>query len=216
MSRKTKVVGVSLPPETHKKVEEFIKNNHKTRSEFYREMIANYFVDQEPGSRTNVVSETSIAKTLKKYWKLRSQNKLKLIIISLGIITNSRGRILIGAREQDDEWVENLNWVFPGGRLSTLDFEKETKEIIKKKTNLDVSVENLVSARVHPDSGFKPVQIIATYFHCKSLGSSRIKTSEDLKKLVWVDPLDVFRYFTTSTSDEVTKFLATLEKSQTT
>jgi hypothetical protein len=40
------------------------------------------------------------------------------------------------------------------------------------------------------------------------------KPGGDLKELKWVKPLDVFIYFTTSTSDDVTKFLCMLDKSR--
>jgi len=69
-----------------------------------------------------------------------------------------------------------------------------------------------VAARIHPDSGFKPIQIIALYFHCKPVSGSKPKPGGDLNQLKWVKPTEVFQYFSTSTCDEVTKFLLTLEK----
>ena len=42
MTRNTKLVGLSIPQNTYKKVEKLIKQRDKTRSEFYREMIDVY------------------------------------------------------------------------------------------------------------------------------------------------------------------------------
>ncbi|MBN1463882.1 MAG: NUDIX domain-containing protein [Paludibacteraceae bacterium] len=213
MSRTTKVVGVSLPPETNNKIEDFIKKHHKTRSEFFREMIENYF--SHKNTACEALSELDIANSLRNYWILRSGTDMKLIIIGLGMIINNKNEVLIGARKNKDKWVENLSWVFPGGKLTSLDFKTDIVNIIKRETNLSVEVKSLVSVRIHPDSGFKNVQVIAFYFHCEALNNLGTKKTKDLQELKWVPPLDVFKYFTTSTSDEVTQFLAAFDKSVT-
>jgi len=218
MSRNTKVVGLSLPPEINKKVERHLKKTYKTRSEFFREMIALYFKKETAGTndhvRSNKPTEADLATILKNYWDTKSTTKLKVIPIVLAIITNPENKILIGARGGKDEWVDNLSWVFPGGNLKTLNFEKEIKKIVKNETGIDVTVKDLVSARIHPDSGFKEAQIVALYFYCETSKKVDVKPTKDLQNIKWVKPLDVFKYFTTSTSDDVTKFLATLHKSK--
>ena len=157
------------------------------------------------------IKEKSLATILKAYWELKSKTATKTIIIGLGIITNSQGKVLIGARKNKDPWVKNLTWVFPGGKIESLDFEKEVARKVKEETGLIVVARNLIAARVRPDSGFKPVQIVALYFHCEPLARKRPEPGGDLAKLKWVKPTEVFKYFTTSTCDEVTKFLVTIE-----
>ena len=158
-------------------------------------------------------TETDIANSLKNYWSLRSSSDFKIIIIGLGIITNKKGLVLIGSRGSKDKWVENLTWVFPGGELTSLDFKKDILSTIERETNLKINVQNLVSVRIHPDSGYKTIQIVALYFHCTVHNTKNAKPGGDLKELKWVKPLDVFKYFTTSTSDDVTRFLSMLDKS---
>jgi len=209
MPRKTKIVGLSLPPEINAQVEKHLKKTHKTRSEFFREMIGGYFNTQTPAEPT----EYDLAKVLRSYWDLKSSADTKVIPIILSIITNKSGKVLIGERVEEDEWVKNLTWVFPGGELEHIEIEKEVKRITKNTTNLDVEVQQLVAARNHPGSGFKKAQIVALYFHCTITGGNKIKASGSINKLKWVKPLDVFKYFTTSTCDEVTKFLTMIEKS---
>ncbi len=216
MSRKTKVVGFSLPPEIYQKLEQVIKTKHKTRSEFFREIIDAYFetVKDQTSQKVDAINigETDLAKVLKSYWLLRSKTKLEVITIGLAIIVNDQDKVLIGARKNKDLWVENLTWVFPGGNLKSLNFEQEIKKTVKRETGLSIDVNCLVASRTYPDSGFKPVNIVGLYFYCTLGKNQSAKPGGDLSQLKWVQPIEVFKYFTTSTCDEVTKFLTTIEK----
>lgn len=215
MTRKTKVIGFSIPPELNKKFEAIREKKHKTKSEFFREILDIYFKTIDTSTSPDdkfTIEEADLAKILQSYWNLRASRKSKIIIIGLGIIVKD-DKVLIGARKEKDKWVENLSWVFPGGKMESLNFEKEIKKEIKEETGIKVKIENLVAARIHPDSGFKPVQVVALYFHCSPTLDQPEAPGGDLSKLKWVNPTEVFKYFTTSTCDEVTKFLTTLEKS---
>jgi len=216
MSRTSKIVGFSLPPETHKKIEGLISKQHKTRSEFFRGMIDLYLESlnnkRQLPSSSNTVTEEDLGKVLSSYWTLKSQIGVKVIPIGLAIIVNKKGEILIGSRKEKDKWVENLSWVFPGGKFRTLDINKDLVDNVKREAGLDIQVNSLIASRIHPDAGFKKVQIVALYFHCTHDSIKVGIPSGDLKQLKWVKPTDVFKHFTTSTSDEVTKFLITLEK----
>jgi len=212
--RKTKVVGFSVPPELYKKFNATIKKKHKTKSEFFREVLDVYFktLDSVVPKEKVDFEEKDLAKVLKAYWGLRASSDTKTIIIGLGIVVKD-GKILIGGRKEKDKWVENLSWVFPGGKMSSLNFEEEIINEVKEETSLDVKVDNLVAARIHPDSGFKLVQIVALYFSCSPVSEQqKAKPKGDLSELKWVKPTEVFKHFTTSTCDEVTRFLVTLEK----
>ena len=209
MGRKTKVIGISLPPEINKEVEDYISKTHKTKSEFFRETIASFLKQDENNQDT---TEQDLASILKGYWDVKASIGLDVIPIVLLVLTNEKGKILIGCRNEKDKWVDNLNWVFPGGRLKTLDIEDEVKRLGKKETGLEVTVNQLISARIHPDSGYKKVQIVALYFHCSTTDGKEVKPGGSLNKLKWIKPLEVFKYFTTSTCDDVTKFLTMIEK----
>ncbi|MHC1716382.1 MAG: NUDIX domain-containing protein [Candidatus Dojkabacteria bacterium] len=209
MPRKTKIVGLSLPPEIYNQVETYLEESHKTRSEFYRELIHEHFSKQALG----VPFEKNIASVLMEYWNMRTSGGVEVLPIVLTVITNKKHEVLIGARKQEDKWVDNLKWVFPGGRLESLDFQKEAERLAKEETNLQVKVKQLIATRIHPDSGFKNIQIVALFFHCEVNGEKE-KPGKSLSELKWVKPLDVYKYFTTSTCDEVTKFLTMIEKSK--
>ena len=217
MSRISKLVGISLPPEIHKKLENLSRKKHKTRSEFYREMIDVYLETLETKNDSNInrqsvnVTETDLAKILKAYWLTKSNSPLQIIVIGLGIIVN-KNRVLIGVRSKKDKWVTNLTWTFPGGKMNSLDFDAEIKKTVKTETGLEVKVNSIIASRNHPDSGFKTAEIVALYFYCSSV-KGKLKPGKELVKLKWVKATDVFKYFTTSTCDDVTNFLMAIEKS---
>ena len=211
--RTSKVVGFSIPPELHKKFERLLKTKHKTKSEFFREMFDVYTASSATISPTDRldVRESDLAGVLSTYWKLRSSSECQTIIVGSGIIVKNK-QVLLAARKDTDEIVEHLSWTFPGGKMETLNFESELKQRIKEKTNLDVSVGSLITARVHPDAGFKNTQVVVLYFHCTPVGKQKEKAGTEVAELQWVKPSKVYTYFTTSVTDDVTKFLMAVEK----
>ncbi len=216
MARSTKIVGFSVPPEIYKDLEELTHSKHQTRSEFIREMIEVYKRSGEKmlqdGSKLDQ-GIPNLAQILKTYWLIRAQSPIKIITIGLGIITNKTGQVLIGGRRGKDPFIKNLSWVFPGGEMESLDFESEVKREVKEETGLEVEVNSLITARLHPDASYKRVQIVALYFHCRVRGNEdKGRPAGDLFEIKWVNPTDVFKYFTTSTSDELTRFLVAIEE----
>lgn len=213
MARKTKIMGFSLPPETYEKIESLLKTSHKTRSEFLRQAIDTYLyttqrtIGKEPLSAGEISSQ-DINKVLKLYYQLISADKKDVIVIGLGIISKE-GLVLIGQRKEKDPYVKELSWVFPGGKFASLEFENELVKIVKEETGLDVYVNQLIHARLIPDSPEKKIKIIALYYHCIPV-SGKEQAGGDLNKLAWVEPMKIFHHFTTSTADEVVSFLGTL------
>lgn len=208
MGRKSKVVSFSLPPELVRRMEALSKQKHQSRSEFLRELLNVYEGTVTSGSSEN--READLAQLIKSYWELKSQADLEVIVTGLGIVTNRQGKVLIGALKSPDLYVKNLTWSFPGGRLTSLDFARDVKQKIEERTGVNVEVKNLITSRVFPDNSLDNVQIITLYFHAVASGDS-VKPTDPYKYLKWVKPMNVFKYFTSSTSDEVTKFLLTLQ-----
>lgn len=205
-------MGFSLPSETYDQVQALLKSSHKTKSELIRQMIENYL--SGPKLPTNYcgeeknLSSDEINKVLKYYYQLLGNNKKLTLVIGLGII-DKEGSVLIGQRKEPDPHVKELTWVFPGGKFTSLNFEKEIQTIIKKETGLAVHVNHLVHARLIPDSPEKKVRIIALYYACTPV-CGKEKPGGSLGSLQWVPAMKVFHYFTTSTADEVVSFLGTL------
>ena len=206
-------MGFSLPPEIYQEIENLLKTSHKTKSEFMRQVIESYLsvaqktLVQSPKNKLDI-DQSDANKILKLYYQLIGNHQKDTLVVGLGIIIKE-GKVLIGQRKEKDPYVKELTWVFPGGKFESLDFERELIRTIKEETKLDVYVNQLVHARLIPDSPEKKVKIIALYYHCTPV-SGQEHAGGDLKKLEWVEPMKIFHYFTTSTADEVVSFLGTL------
>lgn len=202
VKRKKPVTSFTIPPELTKQIDSLAEKNSWNRSEAIRHVIEGYF--------SSPISESDLSSILMTYWRVRGNASGKVILAGVGLIIKE-GKVLIGARKKKDKYVEELSWVFPGGALEGLDFEKDIKREMLEEAGLEVDVRSLISARVHPDSGHKSTQVVILYFHCVPAGGKE-RPGGDLKELKWVRPMDVFKYFTTSVSDEITRFLVSVQK----
>lgn len=129
------------------------------------------------------------------------------LINVLGIVYNPKTRqILIGKRE-DDPYIKELSWCFPGGRPAyDNDLELHLKHEIKIKTGLDVDVENVVFAKTYPEKR----EFLSIYYYCESTGGEE-KSSDKFVELKWVKPSDVQEYFTTSLHPKLLDYLKALD-----
>jgi len=168
--------------------------------------VAQKTLVQSPKNKLDI-DQSDANKILKLYYQLIGNHQKDTIVVGLGIIIKE-GKVLIGQRKEKDPYVKELTWVFPGGKFDSLNFEEELIAKIKEETWLSVYVNQLIHARLIPDSPEKKVKIIAIYYHCTPV-SGKENAGGDLKKLSWVEPTKIFHYFTTSTADEVVSFLGT-------
>ena len=185
MARKTKIMGFSLPPEIYQEIENLLKTSHKTKSEFMRQVIESYLsvaqktLVQSPKNKLDI-DQSDANKILKLYYQLIGNHQKDTIVVGLGIIIKE-GKVLIGQRKEKDPYVKELTWVFPGGKFDSLNFEEELTAKIKEETWLSVYVNQLIHARLIPDSPEKKVKIIAIYYHCTPV-SGKENAGGDLKK----------------------------------
>jgi ADP-ribose pyrophosphatase YjhB (NUDIX family) len=125
----------------------------------------------------------------------------------LGIVYNPKTRqILIGKRE-NDPYIKELSWTFPGGRPAYKeDLEFYLKHEIKIKTGLDVDVKKVVFAKTYPEKR----EFLSIYFYCEVI-SGEEKAGEKFVEIKWVKPTEVQKYFTTSLHPKLLEYLKTLE-----
>lgn len=124
----------------------------------------------------------------------------------LGIVYNPKTRqILIGKRE-NDPYIKELSWVFPGGRPAYKeDLEFYLKHEVKIKTGLEIDVKKIIFAKTYPEKR----EFLAIYYLCEVVGGEE-KAGEKLVELKWVKPVDVQQYFTTSLHPKLLDYLKTL------
>jgi ADP-ribose pyrophosphatase YjhB (NUDIX family) len=204
MARNSKIVSLSLPPEVLGEIETLAKQTQGSRSEVVRRLLQAY-----KGSGAGTPESSDLASVLRAYWDMKAGQKLEVMVVGLAIVHDDEGRVLIGRRGKDPI-VQNLSWAFPGGKLESLDFANEVKKRITERTSLGVDVRNLVTARIIPDAALGGAQVVAMYFDCVPEGGELRDGGEEYSEFKWVRPMEVFQHFTSSTSDEVTRFLASL------
>ena len=125
----------------------------------------------------------------------------------LGIVFNPETKkILIGKRE-NDEYIPNLAWCFPGGRPEYgEDLEEALKKEIKKKTGLKVESLGTIFARV-PEENEKSLLI---YYLCEVVDGKE-NAGEKFAEIKWVEPEELEKYFTTSFHHKLKEYINNLK-----
>jgi len=132
------------------------------------------------------------------------------LVNCLGIIYNPKTKKVLIGRRENDPYIKELTWCFPGGRPGYKDdLEYYLKEEIKKKTNLDVKVKKIVFAKTYPEKR----EFLSIYYFCEFIKGKK-EAKERFKEVKWVKPTEVNDYFTTSLHSQVLEFLKSLEKGE--
>jgi len=131
----------------------------------------------------------------------------KFNTILLGVIFDpAKRKILIGRRE-NDPYIKELTWVFPGGSLNyEEDLDAALKKKIKEKTGLDVKNLGAIFAKTYPEKK----EFLSIYFLCEAVGGEA-KAADDLVELKWVKPEEVENYFTTSFHPHMKEYILNLK-----
>lgn len=128
----------------------------------------------------------------------------------LGIVYDSKTKKILIGRVENDPYVKELTWCFPGGRPSyEHDLEFSLKQQIKIKTNLEVDVKKIIFTRIYQEKK----EFLLIYYYCEVI-SEEEKPGEKFKELKWVKPTEVKNYFTTSLHPKVFEFLKSLEEGE--
>lgn len=131
--------------------------------------------------------------------------------ITLAIVTNGRGEVLLVKRAQAEKSQEGatLKWAFPGGGLEK-DEEPLTavyREVLEE-TGYKVNVKYAISTRLHPQF---PVQI--TYYSCNlsfPLARRFPYHDPDIQDVQWVPIAKIEDYFSTDFDSTVKEHLETV------
>lgn len=131
----------------------------------------------------------------------------KFNAILLGVIFDpAKRKILIGRRE-NDPYIKELTWVFPGGSLNyEEDLDAALKKKIKEKTGLDVKNLGAIFAKTYPEKK----EFLSIYFLCEAI-NGEAKAADDLVELKWVKPEEVENYFTTSFHPHMKEYILNLK-----
>jgi ADP-ribose pyrophosphatase YjhB (NUDIX family) len=125
----------------------------------------------------------------------------------LGIVYNPKTRKILIGRRENDPFVKELSWSFPGGRPGyEKDLEDYLKHEIKIKTGLEADVKQIVFARTYTEKR----EFLSIYYYCEVVDGKE-KAGEKFVEVKWVKPTEVKKYFTTSIHPQLFEYLKTLE-----
>lgn len=133
-------------------------------------------------------------------------NKGVFLVNVLGIVYDSKTkRILIGKRE-NDPYIRELSWCFPGGRPNyNDDLEFYLKSEVRAKTNVDVEVKQIIFAKTYPEKR----EFLSIYYLCEPVETTA-KARDGFVEVKWIKPIEVNKYFTTSIHPKILQFLKKL------
>ena len=139
----------------------------------------------------------------------------KYRVVTNAIIT-SKGRILLGKKEEKEGHPISGEWHFPGGHIDKGEEPEEAlKREVKEETGLEVEVHQLVDATSGTGSD-EEVPFILLY-HCEA-EEKDAESKDDLEEVKWVSPGKVKESLGSEfckivkNRNEVEKFIKRIEK----
>jgi len=128
-------------------------------------------------------------------------------VILLGVVFNPKTRKILIGRRENDPYIPELTWCFPGGQLSLgKDLDKTLKEKIKQKTGYDVKNLGTIFSKTYPEKK----ELLAVYFLCEVFQGQE-KPGDDFVELKWVSPEDLEKHFTTSFHSRLKEYILNLK-----
>ncbi|MFH1331894.1 MAG: NUDIX domain-containing protein [archaeon] len=125
----------------------------------------------------------------------------------LGVVYDTVNRKILIVRRENDPYIKELSWCFPGGRPDyDGNLEFYLKKEIKVKTGLDVDAKKVVFAKTYPEKR----EFLSIYYYCELIGGKE-KLDKPFVEFKWVKPTEVKNYFTTSLHPSLFKYLKTLD-----
>lgn len=136
-----------------------------------------------------------------------SLKKGSFYVNTLGIIFDTKTRMILIGRRENDPNTKELTWSFPGGSPEHgVDLEKGVEKAIKRKTGLDVKNLGCIFSRIFKENK----KFLLVYYLCEVIGGKE-RISDDLAELKWVKPEDLEKHFTTSFDKRLKEYIMNLK-----
>lgn len=134
------------------------------------------------------------------------ENKDKFEVIVLGIIFNPQTKKILIGRRENDPYIKELTWCFPGGKL---ELNKDVDIVLKEKMKLKTGykIKNLGSIFSNVEEK-RPNQV-EIYFLTEAF-EGKEKSGDDIHELKWISPKEIENHFTTPIHRKLKKFLLEL------
>lgn len=130
------------------------------------------------------------------------------LINVLAIVYNPKTKMMLIGKREKDPYIRELGWGFPGGRPAyDEELEDYLKLEVKKKTNLDVSVKNIIFSKTYPEDR----RFLSIYYFVEAKNLGEEKPREKFTEIKWIRPSEIKKYFTTSIHPKLMKILNELK-----
>jgi len=140
--------------------------------------------------------------------ELNKLPKGTFLTVSVGIIFDTKKRMILIGRRIHDRYVKELSWTFPGGLChEENDLEENLEELIHKKTGMKVKNLGCVFSRIFKENR----KILLMYYLCETVDGSNEKPGEDIVELKWVKPEELESHFTTSFDPRLKEYIMHLK-----
>jgi len=128
-------------------------------------------------------------------------------IVLLGIIYNPENKKILIGRRENDPYLPELSWSFPGGRLRRgEELGGAFKKRVKEKTGLEVANLGSIFSKVYPEKD----NLVAIYF-LSEIRNGEEKAQQDFVELKWVSPEEIEGYFKTSFHSRLKEYMLNLK-----
>ena len=129
------------------------------------------------------------------------------LVNTLGIIFDPLKKMILIGRRENDPYIKQLSWCFPGGKPAyNDDLERGVEKIIKKKIGLKVKSLGSVFSRILKENN----KFLFVYYLCEVVGG-KPHPADDLVELKWVKSKDLQKHFTTSFDKRLKEYIMNLK-----
>lgn len=126
-------------------------------------------------------------------------NRGVFVVVCLAIIIDKKTKKILIGRRENDKYIKQLTWCFPGGRPRySHELEFYLASEVKKKTNLKIKIKDVIFAKTYPENR----QFLSIYCLVEKQ-SGQEKAGESFVELKWVKPNELKKHFTTSLHPEL-------------
>lgn len=191
-----KVVSLSIDDELLKRLESGAKSHQLSLSAYIRQLSL------------GVIDEGKDTDSVQRLVERVLVSEEEINIVGLAVLTH-KSKVLIVKRSQQDTAVPNLYWAFPGGSLTTLRVVSEFRDILARLIGHSPAGLRPISARIIPDVVEGNLPVLALYYQSE-LSTEEVALFDKYIEYKWIKPTDIYKYFTTSVSDEVDTYLRSL------
>jgi ADP-ribose pyrophosphatase YjhB (NUDIX family) len=128
-------------------------------------------------------------------------------VILLGIIYDPKTKKILLSRRENDPYLKDLSWCFPGGRaIKGEDIDKTLKNTVKTKTGLEVKNLGTVFSRSYPGKE----EFLQIFFLCEVF-KGKEKAGDKIVELKWVSPEEVEGHFSSPFNTRLKEYILSLK-----